>query len=284
MVGIIASAVVPHTPRMGVEETAPEFVLPLIEAQRELGEALRVLEPDLIVLQSSHWVSTFNWYVTANEVHEGVCIADEAPDLIPGSPYRRTGDPKFARALSDRINANDIPCGLMESPHFNWDYGAYVPSQYLDPDGAVPIILLPSVICSDHAENMTVGALVHQVGVESGKKIIFLASCALAHQVTRGPELWPSDEHQALDRRLIGMLCQGDAEGLADWIGEYSREAYAEMAGRPLAGLIGAMKAMAESGEDLIGEQWGPYGQSSGTGNASVCVLSKTLHAQQRQK
>jgi hypothetical protein len=33
--------------------------------------------------------------------HEGRCVADEAPDLIPGMPYRYRGDPEFAAALVD---------------------------------------------------------------------------------------------------------------------------------------------------------------------------------------
>ena len=91
--GLIASAVATHSPRMAIEETAPDFVRGLIAGSREMGEAVRGLDPDLIVLQSAHWVSTFNWYVTAHAVHEGVCMAEEAPDLIPGIPYRLPGDP-----------------------------------------------------------------------------------------------------------------------------------------------------------------------------------------------
>ena len=127
---LIASAVTPHTPRMGIEEQAPAFVRGLIEGSRELGAALRALKPDLIVLQSAHWVATFNWYVTAHERHEGTCVADEAPDLIPGLPYRYPGDPEFARALAESIRALELPCGLNESPHYRWDYGTLVPLRY----------------------------------------------------------------------------------------------------------------------------------------------------------
>ena len=82
--GLLASVVASHSPRMGVEQDAPEFIRGLIDGLRELGEAMRALEPDAIVLHSAHWVSTFWWLSPLHEVHEGVCVADEAPDLIPG--------------------------------------------------------------------------------------------------------------------------------------------------------------------------------------------------------
>ena len=274
--GVIASAIVPHTPRMGVEETAPDFVRPLIQGQRDLGEELRALNPDVIILQSSHWVSTFNWYVTVNKIHEGVCIADEAPDLIPGSPYKYNGDPEFGHAVVDAIKGADLAVGLMDSPHFKWDYASYVPLHYLDPDATVPVVLMPSVICSDLDENLKVGGLVHDAAVKSNKKAIFLGSCALAHKVVRGPHLWPSEEHMDTDKKLISMFCEGKIDALIDWLPDYARDVVTEMGGRPMAGMLGATAAMANansSGNGVRGKQWGPYGQSSGSGNASICVL-----------
>ena len=274
--GIIASAIVPHTPRMGVEEMAPDFVRPLIQGQRELGEELRALNPDVIVLQSSHWVSTFNWYVTVNKIHEGVCIADEAPDLIPGSPYKYNGDPEFGHAVVDAIKGADLGVGVMDSPHFKWDYASYVPLHYLDPDATVPVVLMPSVICSDLDENLKVGGLVHDAAVKSNKKAIFLGSCALAHKVVRGPHLWPSQEHMDTDEKLISMFCEGEIDALIKWLPDYARDVVTEMGGRPMAGMLGATAAMASAnsiGKGVRGKQWGPYGQSSGSGNASICVL-----------
>ena len=277
MAGVIASVVASHVPRIGIERNAPEFARGLIQGERELGESLRALEPSLFVLQSAHWVCTFNWYVTAQAVHEGVCVADEATDLMPGTPYRRTGDPSFASALAERVRAADIPCGLNESPHFTWDYGSLVPLQYIDPAGEVPVVLLPAVICSDLQENMTVGRLVHETAAEQGRRAVFIASCALSHKLVRGPELWPSDEMQQLDHRLIDLLCAGRIDEVADWLPAYSRDAVAEMGGRVLCGMAGSMQAMAEAAGPVTGQQFGPYCQSSGTGNVSVCVRPTSL-------
>ena len=274
--GVIVSAVAPHTPRIGIEEKAPAFAQGLIGGLREFGAAVRAQRPDLIVLHSSHWVSTFNWYVTAHARHRGTCIADEAPDLIPGVAYDRPGDPAFARALAEQLQAAGVPCGLNESPHFDWDYGSLVPIQYMDPEGQVPVVLMPSVICSELDECRTVGATIHKLARETGKRVAFVASCALSHKVLRGPEKWPSEAHQALDKRFMALMQGAQVAELANWSATYCHDAVAEMGGRPISSMIGALQAMAGEGGSLQGRQYGPYAQSSGSGNACLAVHNTT--------
>ena len=120
---LICSAISPHSPRMGIEANAPDFIRPMIASSRELSAALLAMKPDLIVVNSTHWITTFPWYVTCHDHHRGHCVADEAPDMIPGQLYDRPGDPQFGRALVDAIKAAGIIAGRNESPHYHWDYG-----------------------------------------------------------------------------------------------------------------------------------------------------------------
>jgi 3,4-dihydroxyphenylacetate 2,3-dioxygenase len=274
--GLIATMVAPHTPRMGVEDRAPDFVRGLIAGLKEMGGAVRALQPDLFVLHSAHWVSTFNWYVTAHAVHEGVCVADEAPELIPGTPYRREGDPGFAEAMAGAMNDAGIPCGLNESPHYAWDYATLVPLQYLDPEASVPVATLTSVLCADSDECFKVGGLAHDAAVASGKRAAFISSCALSHKILRGPELWPPDELQAMDRRFVELACAGRTAELIAWFPTFAEEAVAEMGGRTLSSMLGAMDALEKAAGELEGRQFGAYAQSSGSGNASLCVTPKS--------
>ena len=273
--GLIASAVAAHTPRMAIEETAPDFVRGLIAGLREMGDAVRGLGPDLIVLQSAHWVSTFNWYTTAHAVHEGVCMAEEAPDLIPGIPYRRPGDPEFAGVLAGILKDAGVPCGLNQSPHYHWDYATLVPLLYLDPEATLPVVTLPTVTCTQLDESIAVGRLVEDAAIATERRVVFVSSCALSHKVVRGPELWPSEEMQALDHHLVDLMRAGKAGQLVAWAAEYCADTLAEMGGRTLCTMIGAMDAMEKASGPLEGHQYGPYAQSSGSGNANVCVTPK---------
>lgn len=270
--GIIAAAAVPHVPTLGLAENTPDFQLTLVEGERALGRALRDAKPDLFVVNSSHWVCTFGWYATCQSIHEGVCVADEAPDLIPGIPYKRSGDAEFAAALVDEWQAQGIPGGRNDTPHYAWDYGSLVPLLYLDPEAMIPVVQIPTVILADHAECMKAGRAVHATAKRLGRRVVLLASSAFTHELVRGRHFKPKPEREALDLRFIDQLKRGAVHEALGWFTEYSLAVVAEMNGKPLAALLGALQALDEEGAKLAGEQFGGYAQSSGSGNASVVV------------
>jgi 3,4-dihydroxyphenylacetate 2,3-dioxygenase len=270
---LIAVAVAPHAPRLGIEERVPTFQTGLIDGLKQMGQVLRGLRPDLFVVNSAHWVSTFNWYATVQDPHRGVCIADEAPHLMPGTPYERKGDPAFARAFVEELKAAGIPALPNESPHYQWDYASLVPLLYLDPDAEVPVVQIPTVHQGSLAEAIEVGRLLDQVAQRTGRRTCVIASTALSHALERGPEKWPTPRRMALDKELIGHLERGEVARLLEWLPAYSREAVAEMGGRVLAVMCGALVALHARAAELRGRLYGAYAQSSGSGNASIAVV-----------
>ena len=102
MTGVVAAALVAHVPTLGRVENTPDYQQTLVQAERTMGAAIReALKPDVWVIVSTHWVSTFDWFATCQAKHEGLCVAQEAPNLIPGLPYSYRGDPEFGAALVD---------------------------------------------------------------------------------------------------------------------------------------------------------------------------------------
>ena len=271
--GLIAVAVAPHAPRLGVEERVPDFQRGLIDGLKQMGQVVRNLKPDLLVVHSAHWVTTFNWYATLQDPHQGVCVADEAPDLMPGTPYERKGDPTFARAFVAELKDAGIPALPNDSPHYQWDYASLVPLLYLDPQGEIPVVVIPTVLRGSLEEAIAVGRLLDRVAQGTGRRTVFIASNALSHALERGPDKWPTPERIELDRRLIDQLERGEVNVLLDWLPAYSRAAVAEMGGKVLAGMCGALAALQSRAGALRGRLYGTYAQSSGSGNASVLVL-----------
>jgi hypothetical protein len=184
--GVVAAALVAHVPTLGLAKNTPDYQQTLVQAEQLLGAAMRErLKPDLWVIVSTHWISTFDWFATCQPMHEGLCVADEAPNLIPGIPYRYRGDPDFGAALVDTWNQSGVVGVRNESPNYHWDYGTFVPLQYLDPKGDVPVVGLPVVLMADHGECLRAGAAVHAAAKQTGKRVVFLASTAL-HQPCAG--------------------------------------------------------------------------------------------------
>jgi 3,4-dihydroxyphenylacetate 2,3-dioxygenase len=268
--GIVMSAIASHSPRIGIEAKAPPFLAGVIAGEYALGRAIRELAPDAIVLQSAHWVTTFTWYVTCQARHRGVCVSDELPDLIPGSPYDRPGDPELAGALVEAIRARGLQAGRNDTEHYKWDYGSFVPLQYLDPEQRLPVVTMGTCVLADLDECQRVGAAVRDAAAATGKRVVFVASSALAHALVRNPAAWPSEAHQALDRRYLALLGEGRLEEARRMLPDYAREAHVEMGGRNLASMLGALDG--EPAARLDGRLYGAYGPSSGAGHVNYGV------------
>lgn len=268
--GVVATAVTIHVPRIAIEDKAPPFQREIIAGSKGMGEALRALDLDAIVIVTAHWVSTFNWYATSHAVHEGRCVADEAPDLVPGLPFRRPGAPDLAARIAAEAQAAGVPMLTTNCPDLSWDYATYVPMHYLDPASAIPLVRLPVVICCDLDEAMHVGAAIHRAARALGQRVALVASSALSHAVERGPEKWPTDARIALDKAFIADALDGRQRELIAGFPAWAKSAAGEMAGKPIATMFGALRSLLDAGSQLAVRQFGPYTQSSGSGNANL--------------
>ena len=272
--GLIAVGVAAHVPSLGSEATIPDFQRGLVRGLREMGEAIRAMKPDVLVVESAHWVSTFNWFATLQNPHRGYCVATEAIELIPGTFYERKGDPAYGAALIEAFRPHGVPAFPNASEHYSWDYAGLIPLLHLDPDAELPVIQIPTVLAADHDECRLAGRLVDEAARATGRRAVFIASSALTHAVVRGRHNWPTPERMEMDRRMIGLLCAGDLAAINAWFPEYSAAVKAEMGGRVLATLLGAMQALSAGARKMSGKQFGDYAQSSGSGNVNVLVTA----------
>ena len=273
MSGVIAAAVVAHVPTLSRAEITPDFQTTLVQGEHRLGRDLRSLSPDLWVIASTHWVSTFNWMATCQPVHEGICVADEAPDLVPGLPYRYRGDTDFANALVEEWKRADIPAARNDSPHYAWDYGTFVPLSHLDPEAEVGVVGVPVVLMADHAECVRAGAAVHATAKRLGRRVVFVASTALSHALVRGRHFMPTPERMEADQHLHrsaqawrgGCRARRALPITAVW-------QWPRWEGAHWPPCSAWQKHSAEDGAPLEGRQYGDYAQSSGSGNANVVL------------
>jgi 3,4-dihydroxyphenylacetate 2,3-dioxygenase len=273
MTGVIAAALVAHVPTLGRAENTPDYQHTLVQAERTMGAAVRAaLKPDLWVIVSTHWVSTFDWFTTCQAKHEGLCVAQEAPNLIPGLPYSYRGDPEFGAALVDAWKEAGVAAVRNEAENYHWDYGTYVPLKYIDPDAAVAVVGLPVVLMADHKECLRAGKAVHATAKRLGRRVVFLASTALSHLLVRGRHNWPTPERVEADKRFVEQLKKGAIDEVIIGFADYSRQVVAEMGGRALATLIGVASAMSLDGKAMAARQFGEYAQSSGSNNAVLLM------------
>lgn len=275
MSGIIATGIVAHVPTLSRAEITPDFQTTLVDGERRLGEKLRALKPDLWIVISTHWVSTFNWFATLQPEHNGICVADEAPDLIPGLPYRYPGDPQFAKALLDEWSSVNIPAQPNATEHYTWDYGTFVPLSHLDPAGEVAVVAIPVVLMADIDECLRAGAAIHAAAKKLKRRAVVIASSALTHALVRGRDNWPTPERIEADRRIIDTLKRGEIDTVIAGFPDYAKSAVVEMGGRAITTMLGATRAVAADKGPLAATQFGDYAQSSGSGNANLVISDR---------
>ena len=285
MSGVVATALVAHVPTLGRAENTPDYQQTLVQAERTMGAAVReALKPDVWVIVSTHWISTFDWFATCQALHEGLCVAQEAPNLIPGLPYRYRGDPEFGAALVEAWKEAGVAAVRNEADNYRWDYGTFVPLQYIDPAGEVAVVGVPVVLMADHGECLRAGAAVHTTAKKLGKRVVFLASTALSHLLVRGRHNWPTPERVEADKRFIEFLKRGAIDEVIQGFTEYSKKVVAEMGGRALATMVGVVSAMSRDGKAMAARQFGDYAQSSGSNNAVLLMADKdTLAAVEKR-
>lgn len=255
----------PHTPRMCHEDRVADFQRPLVQAMHAARSAIEQVQPEVLVIVSCHWASSFHHYVDATPRHRGVLTAFECPDLITDVPYDYPGDAELANELVEAGKRAGLPVIGISDLSYVWDYGTVVPLRYLLPRGDVPVVDLSVCWAASLDETMTWGQQIGTVLRSSPKRCVFVASGALAHNLVRGPEKWPNITEQTLDREFCGYLVDGNFQAAIDMLPSYARAANVESGGRHVAMLLGVLQGTYKG--TLHG-----YGPSSGSGNPVITL------------
>lgn len=261
---IVLGMSVAHTPRIAYPEKADPVFQELIAAMRRAGETLRSTKPDVVVLASAHWVTSFNLYADSAPRHRGTLTAMECPDLLRAIPYDFVGDAELANAIVEQGRNDGLPAIACDEPTHILDYGTVVALKYLVANSEIPVVPVSSCLASNIDESAKFGLAIRAAVLAGKKRVAVISSAAFAHNLVRGPEKWPTPEERAIDEHMIDLLLPGGQLATAKALlpGFASRAKY-EMGGRPLATLLGALT------DEYRGELYG-YGPSSGSGNPVI--------------
>lgn len=257
------SMLVPHVPSICHEENAPEFQKDMVSALKQVAKDIQKIKPDVIVLVSCHWPTTFCHYVDCTPVHKGILTAVEAPDLIKDVPYRWPGDEEFGLELVKAGKEAGLIVEGVNDPYFVWDYGSVVPLRYLVPNEDIPVINLSVTLAASLEETNKWGQVIARVLRETDKKVVFVSSGALSHNLVRGRHNKPTLSEHAMDKQFVEVVMNKDYQSAYDMLPQYARMAKVESGGRHLAMLF----SMIEEGFEP--KYWAD-GQSSGSWNALI--------------
>ncbi|PLR87791.1 extradiol ring-cleavage dioxygenase [Bacillus sp. V33-4] len=264
------SMLVPHVPSICHEDQVPEFQKDMVSAMKDVSKEIYRLKPDAIVLVSCHWPSTFFHYVDCTPEHNGILTAIEAPDLIKDVPYHYPGDPDLADELVKAGQDAGLQVQGVNDPYYVWDYGSVVPLRYLVPQEDIPVINLSVTLAASLEETYKWGQVIAKVLRKSDKKIVFVSSGALSHNLVRGRHNKPTVAEHALDKQFVEFVMNKDYQAAYNMLPQYAGMAKVESGGRHLAMLF----SMIEEGSEPV---YLADGQSSGSWNALITFAKSAL-------
>lgn len=262
---------VPHAPSMIYDDQVPPYQREAADGMKTVSKIIDELKPDVALLISCHWMTTFDHYVDASEYHKGKCTSPENPALISKVPYSYPGDRELGVQLVEAGQKAGIPVLELNDPEYDWDYGTLVPLRYLIPKENIAVINMPVVMCSTMDECYQWGQVIREVLEKSGKKAIFIASGALSHNLVRGRENMPTLAEQGMDKQFLSFLEKCDLDSAWKMLPQYGSLSKVESGGRHLATLLGALKGGTY--------EYGYYGYCQSSASANVVVTFKSKSA-----
>jgi aromatic ring-opening dioxygenase catalytic subunit (LigB family) len=238
-------------------------------------EVFDVLQPDLVVVFDSHWFTTVEFVVAAQQRRSGRYTSEELPRGMCQVPYDVPGDPEFAEALQKEgeatedcwITAIDDECLPIHYPTINLLGFLQGPERWVS---------VSTAQTGSPDDFLTVGGCVARAIERLDRRVFLVASGALSHTFwglrqlraheAAGEEHIFTKEAAAADHRVLDAWERGDHRAVLDGMPEYLTFKPEGRFGHYLmtAGALGGRACTAR------GRRYSAYENSIGTGQAHV--------------
>jgi 3,4-dihydroxyphenylacetate 2,3-dioxygenase len=280
---VVGAALVAHVPTIMLpEETRLEInegkEITLVPGlQRMKTGCIDRLEPDTVIIFDTHWESTFEHIVTAQDRRKGLFTSHELPRGMKQIPYDMPGDPELAALIAKQAEGRD-DCWILacDDPYLPVFYGTINIWTFLGrPDTRWMSVALNQTCGTE--DFLLLGKLIADAVAQSDRRVVLLASGGMTHRFFGFKELRQRESQRApdniydmayyeADMHVLDMLQRGDHAAVIENMPTY-RKAYPE-------GHFGhyLMMASALGGTECRapGELFSEYEASVGTGQVHV--------------
>jgi 3,4-dihydroxyphenylacetate 2,3-dioxygenase len=278
---VVGFGLVSHVPTIMLPEEVRLEIndgkeITLVDGLRRLkAEVFDRLKPDTVVVCDTHWESTFEHIVTAQERRKGHFTSHELPRGMAGIPYDMPGDPELAKALATQAEGRDDTWILAsDDPYLPIFYGTVNIWTYLN--GGERWISIAINQTGQTDDFLLLGELLGRAIEQVDRRVVVLASGGLSHRFfpfrqLRGREssdlsnVITSEARQA-DQHVLKLMEAGDHRGVLDFLPDYRKHAPEGKFGHFLIAVasVGGAECTAK------GQRFGEYEASVGTGQVHV--------------
>jgi 3,4-dihydroxyphenylacetate 2,3-dioxygenase len=275
---IVLAAKITHVPSMLLsEEDGPlkDCRKPAIEGLKRIGDRIRELGVDTIIVADTHWLVNAGYHINANSDMSGIYTSTEFPHFIRNLEYSYVGDAELGQAIADKATemGTFTRCHT-DVPSLGLQYGTLVPLRFMGIDRSIKIVSIAGwMYDAELEESKIVGEAVRQAVEASDKKVAFLASGSLSHRIAPNQVV---DEHlfknsspfnEQTDHMVLEMWQKGEIQEFLEMLPQYAKDCNGEGHMHDTAMLFGLLGWNDYEGE---GEVVTEYFPSSGTGQCNV--------------
>jgi 3,4-dihydroxyphenylacetate 2,3-dioxygenase len=277
---VVGVALTSHAPtimmsrdlRFELNEGREISLVPGLERMRE--EKLGPLDADTIVILDTHWFTTVEHVVTAQESFSGTFTSSELPRTMTAIRYDYPGDPVLGDAIEAQGAWVDTPIHASHDPFLPVYYATINLVKYLRTSERVISVSIAQT--GEDDDFMRVGQAIGRAIAGVDRRVVILASGGMSHRfwaLKELPKHEASDpshvitvEARAADEQRIQWMKDGDHHAIVAGMEAYRGHSPEAMFGHFL------MMQAAVGGRDCIarGEQLSDYENATGTGQVHV--------------
>lgn len=241
--------------------------------ERLRAEVFEVLDYDTVVVLDSHWATTVEYVVSAQDRRAGLFTSEELPRGMCRVPYDYPGDPELARAMAARADDQGTYITAIDDPYLPVMYATINLWHYLgrsSPDKRW--MSVSTCQTGDTEDHLRAGRTLGDAIAATDRKVVLIASGALSHtfwplrqlrdhEAAGVEHIFTPEAYQA-DRERIDWLGKGDHARVLDTMPEF-------LAFRPearFAHYLMMAGALGEGGCTAPASAYSDYENSVGTG------------------
>src|SRR4051812_42661742 len=197
------------------------------------GEVFDTLDYETFVVLDSHWATTVEFVVTAQDRRAGLFTAEELPRGMCRIPYDWRGDPELARAMEKAGSEHSTWVTAIDDSYLPIYYATLNLWKFLG-EGLDKRWISVSVAQTGEVEDfLRAGRALGDALARTDRKVLLIASGALSHTFWKLRELRDHEasdvahirtpEAYAADQQRIEWFKDGDHAKVLDTMGDFMR-------------------------------------------------------------
>ena len=264
---IVSAFLLPGSPLPEVQRDNPPWGA-LADAMDIAGGALARSNPDTIAIYSTQWIAVLDQLWQTRPHVKGLHVDEnwhEYGDLV----FDMHTDLKLTEAIIAATPAIGIRSKGVDYDAFPVDTGTIIASNFLNPHGDYPTVVTSNNVYHDWSMTEALGRCVREQADVLNRRVAVvgvggLSGSIFRHTIDIAEDKIASPEEDEWNRRVLGLIENGDVEALNTTAPEYAGAARVDMGFKHMAFLLGAMDGQFK-GATVHG-----YGPLYGSGGAVV--------------